>query len=82
MKEMKTYKNYSTTRDRLFVVERIIQRHPDGITVAEILKILEDSYGIITYCNTIYDDLNALSRYEPLIVERVGRTPVWKMAKF
>lgn len=57
---------------RLLAVERILSTKK--ISVQEIIARLKKQYNITANRKTIYDDLNCLTYYLPIVQEQKGRT--------
>ena len=55
---------------RILAIERMLS--DKGITVKEIIEKLENQYSISADRKTIYDDLNALTFFLPLVQEKKG----------
>lgn len=51
---------------KILAVERIIQAHPYGITVKEIIEALKNEYGITAERKDIYSNIQTLTRFMPI----------------
>ena len=60
---------------RILIIERMLSK--DGITVKQIIEKLEKNYNITAKRRTIYDDLNVLSFFYPIVQQRKGSTTVY-----
>ena len=58
---------------KIVAVERILQRHPGGITMKQIIDKLYEEYGIAADRRSIYNNINVLTRFIPIFVEKRGR---------
>ena len=58
------------TLTRVLAVERIIQRHREGITTNQIISRLDTEYGIAADRKTIYNIIAVLTRFYPIYTER------------
>ena len=63
----------SDTRERILAVERIVSHH--YITVPQIIRRLDNVYGIKSERKSIYQDLAVLTKFVPLNrIQRGGQT--------
>lgn len=63
----------SDTRERILAVERIVSHH--YITVLQIIRRLDNVYGIKAERKSIYQDLAVLTTFVPLNrIQRGGQT--------
>lgn len=56
--------------EKIIMVERILQRNPNGITTKQIIDKLYDEYGITADRRGIYTDINVLTLFMPIYTER------------
>ena len=59
----------STHLEKIIAVERILQTNPNGITLKQIINQLYDRYGITAERKSIYNNINALTRFMPIHTE-------------
>lgn len=70
----------SDTRERILALERILQRIR-RMTVPHMIEELHRSYGIEATRRTIEQDLDALTIFLPIEVERVNKTVYYRLMK-
>lgn len=61
-------KNMGNTKERTLAVERIIAENKQ-VTMRNIKDILFNLYGIEADRRSIYDDINALTKYMPITTQ-------------
>ena len=64
--------SHPTHLEKIIAVERILQRNPNGITTKQIIDKLYDEYGITADRQSIYNNINVLTRFMPIYTERRG----------
>ena len=57
---------------RILAIERILLRHPDGISTNKIIDILDNEYGIQTERKAVYSNIATLTYFMPIDVRRGG----------
>ena len=55
---------------RILAIERILLRHPDGISTNKIIDILDNEYGIQTERKAVYSNIATLTYFMPIDVRR------------
>jgi Fe2+ or Zn2+ uptake regulation protein len=66
----------ANTKLRVLLIERLLRRNPQGLTVPEILAALERN-NISANRKTIYDDLAILTLLYPVDVRREGMRTIY-----
>lgn len=69
----------SDTRERILAVERIVSHH--YITVPQIIRRLDNVYGIKAERKSIYQDLAVLTTFVPLNRIQHGGQTYWMIEK-
>lgn len=66
---------------KILAVERILQNHPHGLTLKQILNMVENHYGLKIDRKTFYNYINILTRFMPVQVERKGNTVIYYLER-
>lgn len=72
----------SDVRDRILYIYDLLRTRTEGLTVKEMIDEIYADFGIYVDRKTIYQDIDAISLYLPIIKERRGsRTYYRRMQK-
>lgn len=62
-------------------VEHILLNNPNGVTTKQIIHQLYSLYGIKAERKSIYNNLNAITRFLPISEKKIGNTVVYFVDK-
>ena len=62
---------------KILAVERILQNNPNGLTLNQIVNMVDNYYGLKIERKSFYNYINILTRFMPIQVERKGNKFVY-----
>lgn len=69
-------------RDRVLYVYDLLNSHPEGITIKDIIQEIYADFGVYVNRKSVYKDIEAVSLYLPILKEkRSDHKTYWRKMK-